>query len=262
MSINRIKAMLLHEFFITKRTYSVINDIVVYPMLSIIIFGFLTLYLTRVSGSIVASYVLMGIVLWQVISITQYSISVGCLWDVWAKNLTNIFISPISIGEYLISYTISGTIKALIVIFFGSLISYYIFHFNLLNLGIFNLFIFFFNLVIFAFAFGIFILGLLFRFGNKIQALSWSLITFFQPLMAVIYPVSVLPQPLRSIAYLFPPTYIFESARMVLSTKQINWTYIGIAFILNCVYCFIAILFFKLMYRLSKESGEFAKLEL
>lgn len=251
----------MQEIFITRRSYEVINDIGVYPLWSIIVFGFLTIYLAGVTGQVIAHYVLTGIILWQVINITQYSIAVGCLWDVWARNLTNIFITPVSNSEYLIAYTISGAIKAVIVMILAGIVSILVFHFNILSLGIINLLLFFVNLSFFAFSFGIFILGLLFRFGTRIQAFAWGLITFFQPLMAVIYPVSVLPKPLQVISYLLPPTYVFEGARASLTDPHIQWSYNIKAFLLNVLFCILAVTFFNLMFKKSREIGQFAKLE-
>ncbi len=251
----------MQEFFVTKHSYEVINDIVIYPLWSIIVFGFLTIYLAGVSGVVIAHYVLVGMILWQIVNITQYSIAVGVLWDVWSRNLTNIFISPISNAEYLVSYTISGAVKALIVIILGSIVSYFVFRFNILSLGIINLMLFFLNLSFFAFSFGIVILGLIFRFGTKIQAFAWGLITFFQPLMAVIYPVSILPKPLQFLSYLLPPTYVFEAARASLADPQTQWQYTLYAFFLNVVFCIFAVTFFNFMFAKSKRIGQFAKLE-
>lgn len=261
MSIGRIKAMLLQELFITKNSYEVINDVIIYPLWSIIVFGFLTIYLSGVAGGTVGAYVLLGTILWQGINITQYSIAVGTLWEVWSRNLTNIFITPISNVEYLISYTISGTIKSLFVMTLGSVISYWIFHFNILDVGLINLFFHFVNLTIFAFSLGIFILGLLFRFGTRIQAFSWGLITFFQPIMAVIYPVSVLPRPLQFLALILPPTHVFEAARANVTDQSVQWQSVGAAFILNIVFVLLAIAFFNYMFEKSKKIGQFARLE-
>jgi ABC-2 type transport system permease protein len=261
MSFGRIKAMLLQELYITQNSYEVINDVIIYPLWSIIIFGFLTVYLSGVSDGPVGVYVLLGTILWQAINITQYSIAVGTLWEIWSRNLTNIFITPLSNFEYLLSYTISGTIKSILVIALGSLMSYWVFHFNILDLGLINLFFHFINLTIFAFGFGIMILGLLFRFGTRIQAFSWGLITFFQPLMAVIYPVSILPKPLQTIAYLLPPTYVFEAARINVTDQTIQWQSILTAFVLNIIFVLLTVGFYNMMFEKSKKIGQFARLE-
>ena len=185
----------------------------------------------------------------------------GCLWDVWARNLTNIYISPISIEEYLFSYSLSGILKAFIVILLACLLAFFVFNFNILTLGIINLFLFFINLAFFAFSFGIVILGLIFRFGTRIQAFAWGMITIFQPLMAVVYPVSVLPEPFRSLAFIFPPTYVFESARKNVTDPNIQFKEFGLALLTNFIFCIIAVTFFKFMFKKSKETGSFARLE-
>ena len=261
MSLKRIRAILLHEYFIISHSFEVINDIILYPLMSIIVFGFMTVYIAGTGGQVIARHVLIGMILWQVVNITQYSIAVGCLWDVWARNLTNIFISPISTNEYFFSYALSGIIKAAFVIFLGSSLSYFVFHFNILSLGLFNLILFFINLAFFAFSFSIVVLSLIFRFGTRIQAFAWGLITIFQPLMAVIYPVSVLPEPFRSLAYIFPPTYVFEAARKSLDNSSIQIKEFGLALITNIIFCIIAFVFFKYMFKRSKELGNFARLE-
>lgn len=261
MSFNRIKAILLHDAFTMRHSFEVINDIIFYPLLQIVIFGFLTIYLFGFTGKIVGEHVLIGTVLWQIISITQYSVSVGCLWDVWSRNLTNIFISPLSIPEYFTAYMISGTVKSILMVTLAGILSFKVFHYNILNLGLSNLIIFYINLAVFAFAFGIIILGLIFRFGSRISAFAWAMIGIFQPLMAVIYPVSVLPKPLQTVAYLFPPTYIFEAARINTVNQAVQWSYIGKAFFINLLFVTLAVLFFDAMFKQSKKKGQFARLE-
>ncbi|OGK26175.1 hypothetical protein A2954_04270 [Candidatus Roizmanbacteria bacterium RIFCSPLOWO2_01_FULL_37_12] len=261
MSLKRIRAILAHELYITKHSYELINDLFLYPLWSIIIFGFMTIYIVGSGDQIIGKNVLLGIILWQIVNLVQYSISIGCLWDIWARNLTNIFITPISIGEYFTAYSLSGVVKAIIIMILASLLAYFVFKFNILSLGLANLLLIFVNLAFFAISFGIIVLGLLFRFGTKIQAFTWGLLTVFQPLMAVIYPVRVLPEPFRSLAYFFPPTYIFEAARYNLENKATAWSNLFIAFILNLIFFLLAIYFFKLMFNKSKDLGKFARLE-
>ena len=252
---------MLHESFVTRHSFEVVNDIILYPLLQIVIFGFLTVYLFGLKGRLIGEYVLIGTLLWQIVSITQYSVSVGCLWDVWSRNLTNIFITPISVYEYFGAYMISGILKSAFMFCLAGILSYKVFHFDVLTLGIVNVVLFYFNLVIFAFGFGITVVALIFRFGSRISAFAWAMIGIFQPLMAVIYPVSVLPKPLQIMSYLFPATYIFEAARKTINDHLVEWHLIGTAFVINVVFVGLALLFFDFMFKSSKKSGQFARLE-
>lgn len=260
MSFNRIKAMFLHEIFITKHSFEIFNDIILFPLFTVIVFGYMALYLTGSTGKIIADQVLAGMILWQVINVAQYSVGVGCLWDVWSRNLTNIFISPISIKEYLFFFAISGTIKGLVVLILTSIFSLVLFQLNIFSVGFLNIFIIFINLVIFGFSFGVIMLGLIFRFGTRVAAFAWGLINIFQPLMAVIYPVVILPQPFRSIAYLLAPTHVFEAMRKSLNGQNITVD-ILYAIILNVIFLIGAVTFFRLMFSKSRETGQFARLE-
>jgi ABC-2 type transport system permease protein len=261
MSLTRIKAILSQELFITKRSLEVIMDLPVFSIISIVVFGFISLFLAGTVESEIAYYPLVGIILWEVVRIAQYSMSVGSLWNVWSRNLSNMFITPISTAEYLIAYMISGTIKALVAFLLASVIAKLVFDLDILSLGLFNLSVFFLNLIIFAYSAGIIILGLIFRFGTRISALAWGLIWLFQPLTAVFFPVKLLPPFLQQIAYLLPPTYIFESARGVLSGQPLNWNYLGVAFVENVLLFGLSLWLFSLMFRKSKETGQFVRNE-
>jgi hypothetical protein len=54
---------------------------------------------------------------------------------------------------------------------------------------------------------------------------------------------------------------VFESARANLETPAVRWGDVGIAAVENVLYLGLAILFFKYMYRRSRETGQFARNE-
>jgi ABC-2 type transport system permease protein len=261
MSLSRIKAILVMEWFITKRSLEVLVDVVFFPLINIIVFGFLSVYLTGNTQVQHAYPLLVGMILWQLVYITQYSISVGSLWNIWARNLSNIFLTPITVAEYIMAFVISGSLKALFILFTSSILSFYAFHFNMLSLGIANLALFFVNLTIFAIATGIVILGLIFRYGTRIQALAWSITFLFQPLTAAFFPVSVLPGILKNVAYLFPATYVFEAARAAIVTPAIRWDLFLYALILNLIYLPLSVWVYTKLFRKSKDTGQFARNE-
>lgn len=261
MNLNHVKAILLQELFITTRYVEVIMDLFFFPFINVIVFGFISLYLSGDKQSIAGQYVLLGMLLWQIIWIIQYSVSVGSLWNIWSRNLSNLFIAPLRVREYIFAHALSGTIKALVMLLITMVLSVYIFNFNILNIGIVNLVLTFINLALFAFAIGIAALGLIFRFGTRIQALAWGLVPVFQPLSAAFYPVEVLPFPLKIIAYLFPATFAFEGARWGLLHHTINWQLFGLSFLENAIYLIVCTVFFAQMFKTSKNSGQFARNE-
>jgi len=260
MSIRRINAILLQELYITKHSLEVIIDLFYFSVVNIVVFGFVFIFLSKGSPQ-AARYLLLGMLLWEIVRITQYSMSVGSLWNVWSRNLSNMFVTPLSLKEYIVAEMVAGVIKAFLIFTVIAIISIFIFNFNVFSMGILNFSFFFINLTIFAWSVGIFILGLIFKYGTRIQALAWGSIFIFQPLTAMFFPVSILPHFLQAIAYLLPATYVFEAARESLTNPSVNFLNIAIAFGLNIFYFLLSLWFFNIMFRKSKDTGQFAKME-
>ncbi|OGK30963.1 hypothetical protein A3F29_04320 [Candidatus Roizmanbacteria bacterium RIFCSPHIGHO2_12_FULL_33_9] len=261
ISWRRVKSILLEEYFISKRSLEIFFDIPFFAFTSLLLAGFIASFISSSIGIIGAQYLILGMILWECLRITQYSMSVSVLWEIWSRNLSNIFISPISIVEYFISLMISSILKITIMSTMLSLIAFFFFKFNILEVGLMNLILILFNLVFFGWSTGIIILGLIFRFSTRVQAIAWGIIFLFQPLTAALYPISILPSAIQKVAFLFPPTYVFEAAREALRTSNLNWEYISTAFILNIVYLIGALILFKYLFKSSKDMGQFARNE-
>lgn len=261
MSLSRIKGILLQEFFITRKSLEVIMDIFFFSLMSILVFGFVTTFLAGNVNKTAAHYLILGIILWEIIRINQYSMSVGSLWNIWSRNLSNMFISPLTLREFIFAHMLSGVFKAGFVFILISILSTYVFNFNILNIGFFNLLLIFINLTIFSWSVGIIILGFIFKQGTRIQALAWGLIFIFQPLTAAFFPLNILPVQIQTISRLLPPTYVFESARSYLQNPATNWELTLIAFVLNIIYFILSLLFFNFLFNKSKETGQFARNE-
>src|SRR6185436_15816117 len=115
MSYLHIKALLFQEYFVMRHSLEAIVDIFFWSIINIIVFGFVNSYLTGSTRSVASHYLLLGMILWEIVRITQYSISVTALWNVWSRNLSNMFITPLSITEYIFSQMLSGILKAFLV---------------------------------------------------------------------------------------------------------------------------------------------------
>ena len=261
MSLERIRAVLLQEGYITARSVEVLFDLPFWSLITVVVFGFVTMFLSTVMDPTAARYLYMGTLMWEIIRITQYSMSLGALWNVWSRNFSNMFIAPLSMSEYVLAQMVSAAAKAVVLFAMISFIAAVAFNFNMLEMGLGNLALSFVNLLWFAYSIGLFILAIILRLGTRIQALAWGLVWIFQPLTAAYYPLSVMPPALQSVALLFPPTYVFEAARAGLSSPVTYWEYFAIAAIENVVYFALSIGFFEYMYRRSRQTGQFARNE-
>ena len=113
---NRIKGILIQEFYLTRRSLEVTIDLPFFSFISVLLFGFITVFLSKSSDSVGSQYLLLGLLLWEIIRITQYSMSVEAMWNVWSRNLSNMFISPLTIWDYFIAQMISSVSKAIIIL--------------------------------------------------------------------------------------------------------------------------------------------------
>src|SRR5262245_1751385 len=102
MSWPQVKGVLAQEAYISKRSTEIWFDLLVVSTMSILVFGFLSRYLTEKSDPLSGEYVILGLLLWEIIRINQYCVSVNTLWNVWSRNLSNIFVAPVSVSDYVI----------------------------------------------------------------------------------------------------------------------------------------------------------------
>jgi ABC-2 type transport system permease protein len=261
VSPERLKAVLLQEVYITARSMEVMVDLPFWSVMTVVVFGFVTKFLSSVMNPTVAQYLYLGTIMWEIIRITQYSMSLGALWNVWSHNFSNMFITPLSMPEYILAQILSAAVKTLVLFSVVALVAAALFDFNVLRMGLGNLALLCVNLLCFGYSMGLLILGIILRLGTRIQALAWGLVLVFQPLTAAYYPLSVMPPPLQAVARLFPPTFVFEAARASLEEPVIHWGDISTAAVENVIYFGFAVWFFNYMYRRSRETGQFARNE-
>lgn len=261
MSFERIRAVLQQEVYITARSVEVMVDLPMWSLVTVVVFGFVTKFLSTVMDPTVAQYLYLGTILWEIIRIAQYSMSLSALWNVWSHNFSNMFIAPLSMREYIAAQLVSAALKAVVLFTLVALVAAFAFDLNLFKIGLVNLALLFVNLLCFAYSIGLAILGIILRLGTRIQALAWGLVLIFQPLTAAYYPLRVMPPPLQSIALALPPTYVFEAARASLAAPDVQWQSIGMATAENALYFALAVWFFNHMYRRSRQTGQFARNE-
>ncbi len=255
----RIRAVMLQELYITRRSLEIIVDLFYTSLITVVVFGLVSGFLTGVMNPNTGSYLILGMLLWDVIRVNQYSITVGSLWNIWSHNLSNMFVAPLSLAEYITAHILSGLLKTLVIFGVISAIAAAWFHFPIWRVGIVNLALFFTNLTIFAWAVGLVLLGIVFMIGTRIQALAWGAVFLFQPLTAAFFPLGVLPPAMRTVAYGIPPTWVFEAARRALADPSVDWTSAAIAFGENMLYLALAVCAFYLMWARSRETGQFAR---
>lgn len=257
----RIYAMVLRQVYLHLKSWWRMSDIFYWPVLDVLLWGFITLFLEKHPGMIsnLAAFLLGALILWDILTKASQVISISFLEEIWSRNLLNLFSSPLSHLEFLASSMTMSLIKLAVSTTVSVFLCWAFFSFDLFRIGIY-LFPFILNLVIMGWAIGILAIGFILRYGQKAEFLGWTLTFLFQPISAVFYPVEILPSFLQTAARFVPATHVFEGMREVLNTGSCSLSSMALPLLLNAVYLSLALLFFEAMFRSAQRKGLLVKL--
>lgn len=262
MNLRRIAALLLRYLLLYRQSWTRIMEIFFWPVMDLLVWGFLTTYLLQVGSSRVPAlitFLIGSMIFWDLLYRAQQSVTISFLEDIWARNLLNIFIAPITISEFLTATFALGVIKVLINGLVLSALAWALYAFNVFQLG-FTLIPFVLSLMLMGWAMGMATVALIMRWGHAAEALAWGIPFLVQPLSAVFYPVSILPVWLQPVAWALPSTYVFEGMRQVLATGQAPWDMFGWSLALNLAYLVASAVFFRHIFGIVRRNGLLAKL--
>lgn len=246
MKLHRITAIILRYMFLFRHSLDRLSDSFYWPTIDLAVWGLTGAYIQHLqpnAGPIVLTIV-SGIVFWYIIWRAQYELAVNILEEFWDRNLINIFISPLKFSEWVSSFFALGIIKAGLSLLFTTGVAYVLYKVQILSYGIY-LIPFFALLMMTGWAVGLFVTGLILRFGTRIQTLAWAMVAVISPFSAAYYPVSILPIWAQKIATFIPSSYIFEGIRQIIAGHPIDPQKILISFVLNLVYFILAFIFMK-----------------
>jgi ABC-2 type transport system permease protein len=259
---SRIWALVARQFFVMRRSPMRIAEMVYWPLLDLLVWGFLSLYLNRLGHATplpnFVAFFLGGLILWDLLFRSQQGISIAYLEEVWSRNLLNLFVSPLSVGEFLAATILISLMKLSVSVVVMTGLAAVFYGFNIFTMG-WALAPFVAELLLMGWAIGIVTTALVLRFGQGAESLAWVLAFLFQPLSAVFYPVAVLPPALRAIAFCLPSSHVFEGMRAVIRTGRVDPRELAWAAVFDVAYMAIAIAFFYRTFALVKRLGLLAK---
>ncbi|MCA1457514.1 ABC transporter permease [Bradyrhizobium sp. BRP22] len=256
LSLNRINAMVLRYWYLLLSSWPRLLELVYWPALQIITWGFLQNYISQTSGFFAqAGGTLIGaVILWDILFRGQLGFSISFLEEMWARNLGNLMMSPLKPIEFLISLMIMSVIRLTIGVVPMTLLAFFFFGFNFYAIGL-PLIAFFCNLIFTSWSVGIFASGLVLRNGLGAESIVWTMMFALMPLACIYYPVSVLPPWLQIIAWMLPPTYVFEGMRALLIDHVFRTELMVDALVINAVLLVASFSIFLAFLRSAKRNG-------
>jgi len=255
-SFVRVQAMVLRYWYLMRSSWPRILDLVYWPAVQMLMWGFLQLYIADNSGFFArAGGTFIGaVLLWDILFRGQLGFSISFLEEMWSRNLANLMMSPLRPTEFVLALMIMSVIRLAVGMIPVSLLAIAFFGFNLWGLGL-ALAAFFANLILTSWAVGIFVSGLVLRQGLGAENMAWTIMFIFLPLTCVYYPVAVLPHWLQVIAWMLPPTYVFEGMRALLIDHTFRVDLMLEALALNVVLFAAAVVAFLALLQSAREHG-------
>jgi ABC-2 type transport system permease protein len=256
ISPQRIGAMILRYWYLLLSSWPRLLEIVYWPVLQIITWGFLQSYIAqnanffaRAGGTLIGA-----VILWDILFRGQLGFSISFLEEMWARNLGNLMMSPLKPIEFLIALMVMSIIRLAIGVIPMTLLAMVFFQFNFYSLGL-PLIAFFCNLIFTSWAVGIFVSGLVLRNGLGAESIVWTLMFALMPLACVYYPVRVLPHWLQQVAWSLPPTYVFEGMRSLLTDQVFRADLMVAALAINAVLLVASFAAFLALLRSARRNG-------
>lgn len=258
MNVSRISAVVLRDFYNLRHNPPFIVEIVFWPTLELITWGCVSLFLATRDFPAALAGLLGAVLLWQMTSRPQGDLARCFLEDVWARNLVNLYVSPLSTAEHLAGMMLCGLARVMASTTVLAALAWLLYGFGVFTLGP-ALLPYVVMLLAMAWALGVLAIGLVVRFGGSAQAFAWLLAFAVQPFAAVFYPVSVLPGAVQAMAHVVPASYVFEDMRAALAGAHPSAGRLAVAALLNLVYLSAAMAFLYRALRQARASGRLSR---
>jgi len=249
-------ALSLRHIYLIKGSLPRILDLIYWPTIQIILWGFISKFFTLHSDfyNHAVGIILSAAILYDFLFRSSISFNMLFLEEIWSRNFTNLFVAPLKVSEIITALTATALVRTLIGIVPAILLTSPFFGVSIFNLGP-SLILLFLSLYLFGITLGLLVTSGLLRYGPAFENIAWSSLFLLAPLGCVYYPLSILPDWLQSLAQVLPLVYIFEEVRSILVNNTVNYSNILTALKLNLLYFASAILIFYLAFDGARKKG-------
>ncbi len=260
-SARRIGALVRRYVYLLLSSGVRLIELIYWPFLQMLTWGFLQTYLAGTTSPLAqgAGVLIGSVLLWDILFRSKIGFSTTFIEEMWSRNLGNLLTSPLRAYELVAALCLWSVIRLGVSMVPVAIAAYFLFGFNLLDLG-FALAAFFAVLVLTSWSLGLISAGVILRYGLGAEELAWSLAFLLLPLCCVYYPVSVLPDWLKIVALALPPTHVFEGMRSILLRHVFDARELWWALSLNAVYLLAGYMIFRRFLRSARQNGTLLQL--
>ena len=255
-SWRRIGAMILRHMYVLRSSWPRLFELAYWPLMQMLLWGFITTFFLGHSSWVAeaAGVLISAVLLWDVLFRSNLGVSLTFIEEMWARNLGQLFISPLRPYELVASLLIMSAIRTLISVTPAALLALPLYDVWVFALGP-PLIAFFANLLVLGWSIGLVAAALVLRFGLGAESLCWFGIFLFAPLSGIYYPIATLPGWLQPVAWALPSAHVFEGMRAVLFEDTFRLDLLAGAVSLNVLYLAVSTGVFLYMFRVARRRG-------
>lgn len=251
MNVYRIFAMVQRYMYHWMSDWMYLVRIFYWPLLEIAIMGYTAWW---ISTPELMQVTLAAAICWQVVIRTNYEIMDNLLLECWSANIPNLFASPLTLSEWIVSAAILGILLQSIIIPCSAVFVYYVFGYSFVSLGFFGPCILM-LLFLSGFALALLSSGFIISKGESASSFVYMIGWGFAVTSGIYFSLDVLPGWMQLIAKSMPLIYTFNVLRTYALTQQMLYDQFIIALLLNIVYLALATLFFYWQFDRSRKRG-------
>ncbi len=252
----RLYGLLLRHLYLMRSSWTRVFDLVYWPVLQMIVWGFITVFLQNNSSWVLrAGGILIGaVLLWDVLVRGQFGMTISLLEEMWSRNLANLFVSPLRPLEFAASLMAMSLLRSAVGVLPAAFLAIPLFAYSIFDLGL-PLVAFWTVLIGFSWSVGLLIAAALLRFGLAAESYAWASIFILSPITGVYYPIATLPWWLQPVAWALPPSHVFEGLRALVIDNVWRGDLMLAAALLDVVYLIGAASLFLFAFRRAREEG-------
>jgi len=245
-SLRRVRALIRRHAYLLLKSWPRLVSMMYYPTVTMVLWAFVTIYLAPTNAFLrdAPGFFLGAVLLWDVLFRGQLGVSLTFIEEIYARNVGNLFVSPLRLYELIAGQLAMSVLRALIGVGGACLFAWLLFRYSIFSLG-FPLIAFFVNLLVFGWAIGLAVSAMILRWGLGAEELAWAAMFLFAPVSGVYYPIDVLPHAMQVIAWALPSAYVFEGMRGVLLHRTFDWSLWQTALVLNIAYLAVGCALFR-----------------
>jgi ABC-2 type transport system permease protein len=256
----RVSAIVLRQLYLLRGSPARVLPLFAWVAIDIVLWGFISRYLNGLgaAGFDFVPVLLGAVLLWDFFGRVMQGVTMAFFEDVWSRNFLNVFATPLTIAEYVAGLVLSSVGTSAVGLLVMVLLAGAAFGLSFLGYGavlVPALLILF----LFGIALGVAGAAIVLRLGPAAEWLIWPIPAVLSPFAGVFYPVATLPPWMRGVAWLLPPSYVFESLRTLLGGGAVSWPALAGAAALAILDIFLAGWLFARVYRYAVRTGLVAR---